>query len=214
MRKLMAASLVLTVCVALAASAQSIRSGVHDDEQDDFDFEAPSAARGTLDFDYQFGIVDEGGDARYVSQVPTLASGERFTVRVRARQTAYAYLFVTDGSGHYTLMPPESNGPGMATRVERQRWTTIPDEHAVMRLDDRRGVERVYLVVAPRRVAEIERLAQGGDELSVSEDWLVELRSRVAARSRWTKEQIGTLVRARYTGGSAVALEDIAFRHE
>jgi hypothetical protein len=48
-----------------------------------------------------------------------------------------------------------------------------------MRLDDRRGIERVYVVVANRRVPEIERLIDEGDP-EVSDSWLIVLRSRDA----------------------------------
>lgn len=212
MRKLIVASVALLLCGILASTAYSISRGEQDQDPSDAD---AYVSRDGFEFEYQFGILDEDGEARYVAQMPTLASGERFTVRLRAKQPSFAYLFVSDGSGHYALMAPSSqDDDGLATKTARQRWITLPDEDAVMRLDERRGVERVYLVVAPRRVAEIERLADARDELSVSEDWLIELRNRVGAKSRWTRQQVGASVRATYSGAAVVALEDASFRHE
>jgi hypothetical protein len=219
MKKTYVAAFAVGLCLLVAvATAQSVSRDAQDRDRypddryaDEVDEERP-ASRAALDFDYQFGIVEPNGDARYVSRIAALGSGERFTVRLRSRASAYAYLFVSNAEGGFSLVAPEGNDRDeerAGTPTSGQRWVTLPDERAVMRLDDRRGIERVYVVVANRRVPEIERLIDDRDP-EVSESWLIALRNR-GARARWTRQYTETYVRA--NGSLALAVEDASFAH-
>jgi hypothetical protein len=199
--------IVAAVCVGLALVFGPASQSISRQDPGDGGLGARPAG-GALDFEYQFGTMGDGEAPRYFGQLPALQSGERFTVRVRPQQAVFAYLFVTDGRGRYTLLPSDTDD-GVGTFLPRDRWSRVPDERAVLRLDENRGVERVYLVVSKSRVPEIERLVE--DEQSVSDDWLIDLRTRVVGRGRWTRTLAETAVRASYTG--AIAVEDAAFRH-
>jgi uncharacterized protein DUF4384 len=203
MRRILIAVSCFALYIVLCAAAQSV-------SRDGQSVDTPARSASGLDFEYQFGVVGDEGAPKYVSQLQALHSGDRFTVRLRSQHAAYAYLFVTDSSGEYLMMPADQAARGVGSAVEARTWTELPDEGAVFRLDDRRGVERVYIVVSRNRLGEIERLDAGR---SLGDDWLIDLRNRLAGRSRWTRQQLGTSIHATYSGG-AVAFEDSAFRHQ
>lgn len=169
--------------------------------------DAPMAT-GDLQFEYQFGI-DEG--ERLVGIPSDLASGDRFVVRMRANQTAYACLFVTNGAGTYTLMRV-ADGEEACTRVGRA-WSVLPDADAVMRLDENEGVERLYLVVSRHPIDEVEDL---DEDTRMPESWLVALRDRYGKGVRWTHEHKAQSMNVMYRGArgaSVVAVEQLTFNH-
>ena len=165
---------------------------------------------GELQFEYQFGI-DEG--ERLVGIPSELASGDRFVVRLRSNQPAYACLFVTNGAGSYTLIRAEDGGSDQPCARVNRTWSVLPDQEAMMRLDDREGVERLYLVVSRRPIAEIEEMR--GDE-NLAESWLVALRDRYGKGARWTHELKAQSLTVSYhgaRGAAVVAVEQLTFNH-
>jgi uncharacterized protein DUF4384 len=161
---------------------------------------------GDLQFEYQFGI----GDGNRLVGVPTaLESGDRFVVRLRSNQPAYACLFVTNSAGSYTLMRVNEDGEEPCARV-RSAWTVLPDPSAVMRLDDREGVERLYLVVSREPIVEVDDMPE-----RVTESWLVALRDRYGSGARWTHELKPESMKVSYRGGrgEVVAVEQLTFNH-
>ena len=167
---------------------------------------------GDLQFEYQFGI-DAG--QRFVGIPAGLASGDRFVVRLRANRPAYACLFVTDTAGSYSLMrveEAEAEAEAPCARVS-DAWSVLPDAEAMMRLDDREGVERLYLVVSREPIVEVEDMP--ADD-RVTESWLVALRDRYGKGARWTHELKPQSVTVSYRGtgeGALVAVEHLTFNH-
>ena len=204
MRNTASALLVLTACLGIASTTHTISRDPQSDARPSGIETAPATGRG-LEFEYQFGLVDD--DDRFVGQLAALTSGDRFTVRMRARARAYAYAFISNGEGDFSLLAP--GGEALATSVAANQWVTVPDRDSVLRLDENRGVERIYLVVAARPVPAIERLRDEG--ATVSEGWLLALRSQLVGRSRWSREFRGATMRAVYAGD--VAIEDASFAH-
>ncbi len=163
---------------------------------------------GDLQFEYQFG-VDDG--ERLVGIPADLASGDRFVVRLRANEPAYACLFVTDTAGSYSLMRVE-DGEEPCARVGKS-WSVLPDAEAMMRLDEREGVERLYLVVSREPIVEVEDMP--ADD-RVTESWLVALRDRYTKGARWTHQLKPQSVTVSYRGtreGAMVAVEQLTFNH-
>lgn len=190
-------ALALITLPALAQRTQDVQRGRANDR-----------AAGQLQFEYQFGIED---DERPVGQPSALTSGDRFVVRMRSNQPAYACLFVTNGSGSYSLMRV-ADGESPCARVTHD-WSVLPDEDAIMRLDEREGVERIYLVVSHGPLPEIDDMPASNQ---VTESWLLQLRDRYAAAARWTRELKAESVNVSYRGtrrDPIVAVEQLTFDH-
>jgi hypothetical protein len=110
---------------------------------------------------------------------------------------------VTNGAGSYTLMRAEdADGGQPCTRVSRT-WSVLPDPEAMMRLDDKEGVERLYLVVSRRPIAEIDDLH--GDE-DLAESWLVALRDRYGTGARWSHEHKAQSMNVTYRGARGASV--------
>jgi hypothetical protein len=158
-----------------------------------------------LEFEYQFGL-EEG--ERFVGIPRDLASGDRFVVRFRSSEPLYACLFVTNSAGSYTAMRAD-DGEAPCARVGRA-WSVLPDSEAVLRLDEKKGVERLYLIVSRRPAAEFADMPD-----AVSEAWLISMRDRYGKSGRWTHElgPESMSVSYRAAGGAAVAVEQLTFNH-
>lgn len=173
----------------------------------------PAGAR--LDVDYGF-VVDRDGRETEVGVLTDARSGDRFHIRVRPRQTAYAYLFVSKDDKAFDIVLPSERGKEADATVPRNEWSTLPDQDW-LGFDKSRGIDRFYLVLASAKVDEIEELFEKGKADSVDETWLLDLRNTIEADGSTTHDRTAklvTLTHRRRGTGPAVIVEAFTIRHK
>jgi hypothetical protein len=174
-----------------------------------------SAAGARLDLDYGF-VVERDGKESEVGVLTDARSGDRFHIRVRPRQTAYAYLFVSKDDKAFDIVLPSERGKTADAMVTRNEWNTLPDQDW-LGFDKSRGVDRFYLVLSSAKVDEIEELFEKGKADSVDETWLLDLRSKIEGDGSTTRDRTAkqiTLTHRRRGAGSATVFEAFTIRHK
>ncbi len=179
---------------------------------------APTARRASarLDLDYGF-VVESAGKPSEVGVLTDARSGDRFHIRVRPRQTVYAYLFVSKDDKAFELVLPGERGRRANATLARNQWSTLPDQDW-LGFDKSRGIDRVYLVLSTAKVEEIEDLFEGGKAPdSVDETWLLDLRGTLEADGSTTRDRgpkSVTLTHRRRGSGAATVIETFTIRHK
>lgn len=109
-------------------------------------------------------LLDEDtGRLRQVSDQRAFYDGQRFKLSVRPNQSGYLYVLCLSSLGDVKLLHPATPS---ANRVERGQWASFP-ENAWFRFDQDAGTEKVYVVLSPRPIAELDEAAAKGGELSL-----------------------------------------------
>jgi hypothetical protein len=201
--------------VALAA-AVLLAGGAAGAQQDDAKAAASRrAANARLELDYGFVIEREGKETE-VGLLTDARSGDRFHIRVRPRQTAYAYLFVSKDDRAFDVVLPSERGRETDATLVRHEWSTLPDQDW-LGFDKSRGLDRMYLVLSSAKVPEIEELFDAGKADSVDETWLLDLRGKLEGDGTTTRDRAGktvTLTHRRRGAGPATVVEAFTIRHK
>lgn len=143
-----------------------------------------------------------------------LDTGDGFRVRLRPSQECYVYLVAQRDAEDFRLLLPDRRTQRGRNRLAKGKDFTWPQE-GWLRLDDDRGVERLYLIVSDRQVAELEaRYALR--QLALPELAIVEIRDRYQGSNAYRRRVNDERVKVRFKsrdGEAALLIEEIVFRH-
>lgn len=176
---------------------------------------AARPAEDRLDLEYGF-VLAQGDKTTELGLLREVKAGDRFRVRLRPKQAAHGYLFVSkDGKSFDLVLPKEGDAP--SSLLARNQWNAVPEKDW-LKFDESRGVDQVFLLLSPAPVPEIEGLfAKKARPDAVDQTWLLDLRNKLDADGTATITRAGNVVRASYrrqTPGAVVAVEQIDIRHK
>ncbi len=160
--------------------------------------------------DLVYSLVPEDGSAP-TSFARELVVGEGFRLSLRSTREGYVYVLVREGD-HLLLLLPQTRGT-KEHRLEKRRTFVWPRD-GWLRLDERPGAERLYLVFAPRRLRDLEGAEDAAAVLSDS--LLLDLRDRYHTDSHYSRDVSPRRVVVRHSsrdGVMPVLIEEIVLRH-
>jgi hypothetical protein len=180
-----------------------------------------AAAAGTADkrlaADYAF-VVRQGDREQTIGALRELKTGDQFKLRVRSRQPIWAYFFVSSDEQTFDLVLPKEGEQGQSASVGRNRWTELPAGDEWLRFDRKRGIERLYLVLATAKVPDIEDLIKSGRKApGVDETWVLDLRQKYGAGMTSGRDQrleAVTLTGRNPDRAPTVVVEEFVVRHK
>ncbi|MGO9271185.1 MAG: hypothetical protein ACLQOO_13170 [Terriglobia bacterium] len=169
---------------------------------------APAAVR-RFEFRYVLGR-EQNGTVVPVSPLSPFETGDRLRIRVLASQESYCYVAIGRSDGRFELLG--------ASRLAARRlafadeWVDLPDS-GWLRLDQRPGIEMLYLIVTSAPVRELDELWDVG---RLSETALLKIRERYQSGVVTERITVRELVRVRIEARDdrpVVVLEPIRLRH-
>lgn len=108
---------------------------------------------------------------RKLKEMPTdemFYSGERFRLKLRSDRDGYLYVLLRDAQGQAQLIYPSAQDlDDTDNKIARNQAQSVPARD-FFRFDETAGTERVWVVVAPRPLADLDRAARDGGELSAN----------------------------------------------
>jgi len=108
------------------------------------------------------------GAGRQTKEMPTdemFYSGERFRLKLRSEQEGYLYVLLRDSQGQSQLMFPTGDDLDQSDhRISRNRTQAFPSRD-FFRFDENPGTERMWVLVSPRPLADLDRAARRGGEI-------------------------------------------------
>ena len=207
MRRLTVLFAWVLVGLVAAGSVEAQRQGTGD--------EAQRWARINDRLELSYTLEIEGEEGGPVAVTDGFESGDRFTLRVRPTDEVYLYLFVSNTEGGFTLVAPrlaeDGSLPGPAAGGADAQLPAAGS----LRLDERPGIERLYLLASTKRLVEVEEVLDDGQR-QVGEAWLIDLRDNYARNGTLTRQVRNQAVRLDYRQrgrGAAVVFEAIVMRH-
>lgn len=160
-----------------------------------------------------YSLLLEGGKPP-VGLLDGLDSGDGLRVRMRPAQECYVYLVAQRGRDDFRLLLPDRRTLRGKNRLERGKHFTWPQE-GWLRLDQKSGVERMYLILADRQIPELEaRFAL--NKTSFPEFVIVDIRDRYQGVTKYKRKVKDDRVKVRFKsrdGEAALLIEEIAIRH-
>ncbi len=175
--------------------------------------DAVSAAE-TTRIDVAYSLLLQGDDPIATGLLDGLDSGDGFRVRMRPAQECYLYLIAQRGRDDFRLMLPDRRTGRGKNRLARGKDFTWPQE-GWLRLDEKSGVERLYLILADRQIPELEaRFAL--HKVSFPESVIVDIRDRYQGITTTKRKVKDERVKVRFksrNGEAALLIEEIAIRH-
>jgi hypothetical protein len=169
---------------------------------------APAAVR-RFEFRYVLGR-EQNGTVVPVSPLSPFETGDRLRIQVMPSQESYCYLAIGRSDGRFELLGASrlaARGPALA-----DEWVELPDS-GWLRLDQRPGIEMIYLVVASAPVRELDELWDIG---RFPETALLKIRERYQSGVVTEHVTVRELVRVRLDARDdrpMVVLEPIRLRH-
>ena len=174
---------------------------------------AAAADHGKIEVAYSL-LLQDGKEEIATSLLDGLDSGDGFRVRLRPAQECFLYLVSQRGDGDFRLLLPDRRTLRGKNRLDGGRDFTWPQE-GWLRLDERQGVERLFLILADRQIPELEaRYALR--KVSFPESVLVDLRDRYQGITNYRRKVNDERVKVRFksrNGEAALLIEEIAIRH-
>ena len=176
---------------------------------------ATAATADSARIEVAYSLLLQAGDRPVAtSLLDGLDTGDGFRVRLRPGQESYVYLIAQRGRDDFRLLLPDRRTMRGKNRLERGEDFTWPRE-GWLRLDQDRGVERLYLILADRQIPELEaRYALR--KASFPESVIVDIRDRyqgvTTTRRKVTDERIKVKLKSR-GAEAALLIEEIAIRH-
>jgi serine/threonine protein kinase len=122
---------------------------------------APSAAVAVL------GRRAGAGAFRKLGDGEELSSEDDYRILVRPEGAAFVYVFQIDSRGKLDVLYPRLPGARFSTGanpVAPGDWTAVPAQDAALHLDERLGVEHVYVAATAQRWPELEQALRRGAE--------------------------------------------------
>jgi hypothetical protein len=164
----MACAMLITVPLWLASplGAQSRGHDPNDDDDRSVESFTIGKGRGAPDSRIQASILLQQTN-RSLKELPAdemFYSGERFRLKLRSDRDGYLYVLLRDPQGQSQLIFPSAQDLDETdNRIERNKTQSVPARD-FFRFDENAGTERVWVVVSPRPLADLDRAArQGGD---------------------------------------------------
>lgn len=159
-------------------------------------------------------LLQNGKGPIATSLLDGLESGDGFRVRMRPAQECYLYLIAQRGRDDFRLMLPDRRTQRGKNRLARGKEFTWPQE-GWLRLDEKSGVERMYLILADRQIPELEaRFALA--KTSFPESVIVDIRDRYQGITKYKRKVNDERIKVRFKsrdGEAVLLIEEIAIRH-
>lgn len=159
-------------------------------------------------------LLQNGSHAIATNLLDGLDSGDGFRVRMRPGQECFVYLIAQRGRNDFRLMLPDRRTQRGKNRLDRGKDFTWPQE-GWLRLDEKSGVERLFLILADRQIPELEaRYALR--KVSFPESVIVDIRDRYQGVTTYKRKVKDERVKVSFKsrdGEAALLIEEIAIRH-
>lgn len=107
---------------------------------------------------YSVQRMGAGQDPREVPVDSTFRSGDSVGIAVEANEPGYLYVVARGSSGKWQVMFPSAEINAGDNWVEGGHRYTIPPGSHVWTFDDRKGTEKLFVVLARQEVADLEAL--------------------------------------------------------
>lgn len=101
---------------------------------------------------------DSGGAYEEVNPDANFHSGDKLRIRIESNEDAYLYLVARGTSGRWDVLFPQRAIRNGDNFVEASQPLIIPSSRGVWTLDERRGDEKLFLVLSRQPVADVDRL--------------------------------------------------------
>jgi hypothetical protein len=109
--------------------------------------------------------TDGSSETHEVSDKRTFFDGERFRLAVSPNQRGYLYVLCQTSQGEIRLLYPGTESGN--NRVDAGSKRTLPDR-GWFRFDRNPGTERVFLIVAPQPLDDLDNAAADGGQVDPS----------------------------------------------
>lgn len=117
-------------------------------------------ARQQIGMDYQI-KVDRGAEAgEHVPETAVFRGGEKFRLRITARDDGYLYVFNKGASGNYNLLYPRSQENNGSAFVPGHASVSVPAK-GWFQFAGPTGVETLIVCFGKRAVPDLETIARG-----------------------------------------------------
>lgn len=141
-------------------------------------------------------------------------TGDRFRLKIKPKKDCYAYLVVERNPGDFRLLYPSGRserGKNLLAKKKDFIWPRV----GWLRLDERAGTERMYLILSAERIYELEARFALADK-AFPESVLLDIRDRYSTDENAYRRVIddeSVRVKFRSQGLPAVLIEEITLRH-
>lgn len=108
----------------------------------------------------RYSILKRQDDASYEEVNPdsNFRSGDKLRIRIESNEDAYLYLVARGTSGRWDVLFPQRAIRNGDNAVEAGQPLIIPSSKGVWTLDERRGEEKLFLVLSRKPVSDVDRL--------------------------------------------------------
>jgi hypothetical protein len=169
-----------------------------------------SGAGRKFEFRYVLGS-ERNGAVVPANPLSAFETGDRLRLRLMPSQESYCYVAIGRSDGRFELIP-EPQTAEYRRPTPAGSWVELPDS-GWLRLDQKPGIEMLYLIVTSTPVREIEELRSLG---RFSESALLKIRDLYQSGVASDRAAAGELVRVRHETHDdrpIVVLEPIRLRH-
>lgn len=159
-------------------------------------------------------LVKQGDELVATPVVDGFETGDSFRLRIKPKKDCYAYLVAERDPGDLRLLYPDVRTRRGQNRLTKRKEFVWPQE-GWLRLDERAGTERMYLILSAERIYELEARFALADR-AFPESVLVDIRDRYSTEESTYRRVIDderVRVRFRSQGLPAVLIEEITLRH-
>lgn len=162
---------------------------------------AAPAADDSLAFQYTIERDQESSDIE-AAFLRGFETKDGLRLKVKLSQQSYCYVLMSASDGKYHLSFPD-RGTLKGGGLPVNEWARIP-KSTFLRMGEDPKVERMYIIVAARRVPELDDLAAQGQAV-LSEATVLEIRDRYHGKGTYSRNLDGRTVSIKYQSTTADA---------